>query len=310
MNAITSVKRIGKLLLVMLSASLSMHLAAATKFDPLDPLGTVRKSHTAKNRPITIEVSPGDWGNAEVRDIQRVLDSAAGELLSYVGNVNTPLRISVVPRSGSPKVRYEKGADGQYVIQLTARDERWFQYVFQFAHELCHVLSNFDHKDAIGDSERVDESNQWFEESLCETASLFTLRKLAALWETAPPTRNWSGYGSTFSAYALRLMSEPHRQLPPGRLFNEWYAENKHALSDNPYQREKNELVAANLLPLFEARPELWQSIRYLNPLTTSAGKPFVQYIVDWRAASPDKALPDQVLALFGIAPTSEVADR
>lgn len=284
----------------MLSTSVSMHATAATKFDPLDPLGTARKGDLSKKRGIAIEVAPGDWGNAEPRDIKRVLESVAGEFLSYVRPAREDLSLRVIPRGGSPKVLYERGVEGQYVIQLTARDDRWFQYAFQFAHELCHVLSNFDHKEALA-GDKVAENNQWFEESLCETASLFTLRRLAQVWETNPPTRNWSGYGPVLAAYATRLSGETHRQLPAGKAFRDWYGENRATLRDNPYLREKNELVAAQLLPLFEARPELWQAIAFLNATPGSAGKSFAQYVADWQAASPDKTLPDQVRDLFGL---------
>ncbi|MEO6624527.1 MAG: hypothetical protein ABIN37_06820, partial [Burkholderiaceae bacterium] len=294
------VVRACKSVLFMLSASVAMHAGAEAKFDALDPLGTVRKDRAPKQQAIAIDVAPGDWGNAKVRDIKRVLDSVAGELLTHAGISGGDLSISVIPRHDSPKVLYERGAQGQYVIQLTARDERWFQYVFQFSHELCHVLSNFDHKATLG-GEKVDESNQWFEEALCETASLFTLRRLAVVWETNPPTRNWSGYAPQFSAYASRLMSEPHRHLPAGQSFPDWYAQNQPSLSAHPYLREKNELVAANLLPLFEAHPELWQSIAYLNPKKTSDSKPFAQYLADWQAASLDKTLAKQVRELFGL---------
>ena len=304
MSALRSMVRACKLGFFMLSASLSMHAGATTaKFDAMDPLGTLRKGQAAKKQAINIDVAPGNWGNADVRDIKRVLESAAGELLAHAGTSGADLNIRVIPRSGSPKVLYERGAEGQYIIQLTARDERWSQYVFQFSHELCHVLSNFDHKDTTADA-KVDESNQWFEESLCETASLFTLRRLAVVWETNPPTRNWSGYASLLSDYALHLMSEPHRHLPADQPLRDWYTQNKSSLSHSPYLREKNELVAASLLPLFEAHPELWQSITYLNPLKTSASKPFAQYMADWQAASPDKTLPDQVLELFGMPHT------
>lgn len=291
----------------MLWASVSLHAGGTAKFDAMDPLGTVRKGQVSKKRAITIDVAPGNWGSADVRDIERVLESVAGELLTYVGASGGDLSIRVIPRNGSPKVLYERGVDGQYVIQLTARDERWFQYVFQFSHELCHVLSNFDRKEAIGDA-KVDESNQWFEESVCETASLFTLRRLAAVWETNPPTRNWAGYSNMFSAYASHLMREPHRHLPAGQSLRDWYAQNKSSLSGNPYLREKNELVAASLLPLFEADPQLWRSIAYLNPAKASASKPFAQYLADWQAASLDKTLPDQVLELFGLPQDGQVA--
>ena len=300
MRVFKSVARVCKLGLFMLWASVTLHSGAAAKFDAMDPLGTWRKGQASKKQSISIDIASGDWGNADVRDIKRVLESAAGELLAHAGTSGGDISIRVIPRSGSPKVLYERGGAGQYIIQLTARDERWPQYVFQFSHELCHVLSNFDHKETSADA-TVDESNQWFEESLCETASLFTLRRLAAVWETNPPTRNGSGYANQFSAYALRLMNEPHRQLPATQRLRDWYAQNQSSLSSSPYLREKNELVAASLLPLFEAHPELWQSITYLNPMKTSAAKPFAQYISDWQAASPDKTLPNQLLELFGL---------
>jgi hypothetical protein len=293
-------------MLVMLTASVSTHAGAATKFDPMDPLGTARKGHSSRQKHLAIEVAPGDWGRANVRDIQMVLSSVADEFLSHIATPQDDLNIRVIPRSGSPRVLYERGPEGQYVIQLTARDDRWFQYVFQFAHELCHVLSNFDHKVAEGD--RVVEDNQWFEESLCETASLFALKRLAVKWETSPPTRNWAGYGEMFSAYAARLLNEPHRHLPSSQSFQTWFAENQASLTENPYLREKNEVVATNLLPLFEQHPELWAAVTYLNPKKASAGKPFAQYLVDWYAASPEKTLPGDVLALFGINPEIQSA--
>lgn len=300
MRAFKWLMRVCRLGLFMLSASVTVHSGAAAKFDAMDPLGTLRKGQASKKQAIHIDIASGDWGNADIRDIQRVLESAAGELLAHAGTSGGDINIRVIPRSGAPKVLYERGGEGQYIIQLTARDERWPQYVFQFSHELCHVLSNFDHKETTADA-KVNESNQWFEESLCETASLFTLRRLATVWETNPPTRNWSSYAAQFSAYALRLMNEPHRHLPAAQLLRDWYAQNQSSLSSSPYLREKNELVATSLLPLFEAHPELWQSITYLNPMKTSASKPFAQYMSDWQTASPDKTLPDQLLALFGL---------
>lgn len=305
MNTFRKIAKVCKMSVFMLLASLSMHAGALTKFNPMDPLGTARKGDVSRKRALSIEIAPGNWGNADIRDIQRVLDSVANEFLSYVKPTRDDLKILVIPRSISPEVRYERGVNGEYVIQLTARNDNWSQYTFQFAHELCHVLSNFDHK-AHADSGKVAANNQWFEESLCETASLFTLRRLAVVWQTNPPTRNWSGYGEVFNAYAERLITEPHRHLPAGNSLRDWYGANRMALSASPYLREKNELVATHLLPIFEAHPELWQSIAFLNPAKDSAGKPFAQYVADWQTASPDKTLADHVLELFGLAGDSE----
>lgn len=235
---------------------------------------------------VLIQVAPGNWGSADPRDIQLVLDSVANEFRPFVARPSQDLvTIRVIPRSGSPRVLYERGPQGEYVVQLTARDERWFQYAYQFSHELCHILSNFDHKERNG--ETVATGNQWFEESLCETASLFTLKRMATSWTERPPARKWVGYGPMFASYAEKLLAESHRYLPANQSFGQWYAENQPSLRDNPYLREKNELVAAMLLPLFEQDPSMWKAIAYLNANPASAAKSFSEYLADWHGACP-----------------------
>lgn len=276
--------------------------AVEAKFNPLDPLGYAKRRHETAPA-LTIDVAPGDWGGASVREIRLVLESVAREFVSHVDSQRAgDLAIRVVPRAGAPKVLYEQRAAGEYVIQLTARDARWYQYAYQFSHELCHVFTNFDHK--VHRDDHVPEHNQWFEESLCEAASLFTLKQLAAKWETDPPTRNWAGYDKLMAGYARRLLAEPHRQLGANQTFRAWFAEHQASLRANPYLREKNELVATTLLPLFESHPDYWQAIKYLNPELASADKPFDGYLTDWLDACPDKRLPAEILSLFGLAAT------
>ena len=78
------------------------------------------------------------------------------------------------------------------------------------------------------------------------------------------------------------------------------------ALHDNPYLREKNELVATMLLPMFEQDPAMWQAIAYLNPSATSAGKPFSEYLADWHGACPTGTQEHvgKAMSLFGSAPS------
>lgn len=286
--------RWARLLGPVVALSLAMNLPARADFDPLDPLG----EH--KRLKLEIEVARGDWGRTDVSEVRRVLESVAKEFLAVVDPPRDELRVRVVPRGGAPRVLFQRGPDGRYVIQLTARDVRWFQYAYQFSHELCHVMSNFEVRQVAEDQFEV--RNQWFEEALCETASLFTLKRVAGAWESHPPSRAWAGYADTFAAYAEHLMDEPHRHLLFNRSVGEWYAQNEAELSRNPYLRTRNEALASRLLPLFEERPQLWHSIIYLNPDHDSPGKEFRDYLGDWYAADPDKTLPGAVLALFGIA--------
>ena len=251
---------------------------------------------------LEIKIARGNWGQAELADIQRLLTLVANEFQSYVDfNRARELNIRVVPRSGPPRVLYELGSEGEYVVHLSARDKRWYQYAYQFAHELCHIYSNYDHKER-NDKDEITTINQWFEESLCEAASIFTLQSLAKSWEQSPPARNWVGYAQVFASYADHLLAQVHRHLPSVESIDHWYDEHQESLRENPYLRKKNELVATALLQIFEQDTHLLQAIIYLNRGKTSAGKDFYSYLNDWHRASPpeSKMLAAQVMVLFG----------
>ena len=200
---------------------------------------------------------------------------------------------------------YERGVGGEYIIQLTARDQRWFQYAYQFAHELCHIASNFDHKEVTGDG--VAQGNQWFEEALCETASLFTLKRLAASWESNPPRRDWAGYGEAFAAYARTLLSEPHRQLEKNESLGDWYAEHADSLREDPICAKRTRSWPRPCCHCSKGSPN-WQAITHLNPSRASAGKTFGDYLADWYATCPDKALPAEVRGASVSIPTAHPA--
>ena len=56
----------------------------------------------------------------------------------------------------------------------------------------------------------------------------------------------------------------------------------------NPVLREKNNVVARRLLPLFERTPSGWEAVTYLNLGARRDPKPtLAQHLADWRAAAP-----------------------
>ncbi|MBS0356380.1 MAG: hypothetical protein JSR83_21040 [Proteobacteria bacterium] len=75
------------------------------------------------------------------------------------------------------------------------------------------MRSNYDENVAPGAA--PSRSSQWFEETLCQTASLFTLKRLAQRWESTPPGPEWVGEAATLRRCFELLISEGHRQLPP-----------------------------------------------------------------------------------------------
>ena len=262
----------------------------------------------AAAEPVSIRVLPGDWGGAERQDVEYLLKSVARELWMYFpGRTLKP--ILVVPTERHPVAGYSKGPEGEYFVYLSAKGRHWSQYAYQFAHEFAHILSNYERH---GRSQV--RRNQWFDESLCETASLFTLRRLGASWlkgETVPYP-HWKTYGAALQTYVSDLLAQPHRSLPPKSAFAEWYQGNADQLERDPYLRDRDELVAGMLLPLFEENPEAWSTIAYLNLGETDAAVPFQSYLANWHRNTPEaqRAQVARIIELFGFPVPGQMASR
>lgn len=235
----------------------------------------------AAGRP-DIRVEGGGWGTAANRDIEAVLRSVADVLL--VGGSAVPDEPVIVTHTdGAPIAIYRNQGAGAYRIMLHASDAHWHLYVYEFAHELCHVLSNYDSGPAD-----VIRHNQWFEESLCETASLFALKTLAVRWQTTTPVSGLSGEGARLRRFFDLLMAEDHRQLPPGSDLATWVAEHEGALRRNPYRRRDNEVLATQLLPLFDTDGRQWEALHYLNLDAGDCDRGLAEYLQRWYQRAPD----------------------
>lgn len=253
---------------------------------------------------IVVRVEDGNWGNVAPQDIETVLTSVADTLLPYFPQRKAE-RVSVGYSDQGPSVLMGKARDGAHRVVLKVQDARWDQFTYQFAHELCHVLTNYEHREVAPGT--VIRDHQWFEETICETVSLFALNRMATAWERTPPYPEWKSYAPAFRDYAQTLLRERHRQLPPNEDIARWYRDNRESLQRDPYLREKNELLAARLLPLLEATPANLGSIGYLNAAPAIApNRSLTAYLGSWRdcCPGPHKAFVQQVIALLDGAPS------
>ena len=247
---------------------------------------------------LSIQVLPGDWGGADREDVERLLKSVARELWIYFPGraLNS---IVVAPTARHPVAGYAKGPEGEYFVYLSARGRHWSQYAYQFAHEFTHILSNYERT-----GRSVVRRNQWFDESLCEAASLFALRRLGATWMKGElvPYPQWKTYGVALQSYAQDLLTQPHRALSPKITLADWYQRNAEALDRDPYLRDRDELVAGMLLPLFEDNPEAWAAISYLNLDETDSTGPFQGYLANWyrNTPEPQRQFVAKIVELFG----------
>jgi len=178
-----------------------------------------------KRDALTIRVAQGGWGDASVENIEQVLRSAAEQIHRFCPV--TPKPILVEHGSGSPIVFYRKGPNGETLVKLNVTGRYWAQFAYQFAHEFCHICCGYQN------NQGRTNLNQWFEESLCETASLFAIRRMAVAWKTNPPYPNWRDFAKHLDSYAANLLEAPERKLPPGTTFASWFALNESKLREN-----------------------------------------------------------------------------
>ena len=216
--------------------------------------------------------------NASGADIKAVLDSATRELWKNFPDGHELEPVVVTRGHSGPITLFQRNVRKEIVVQLDTSDTYWSQYAYQWSHELCHILCAYrdDAKD-----------NKWFEEMLCELASLYTMRAMAESWKTDPPYSNWKSYGKSLRSYADDIVDK-HPQLTPADL-GEFYAENRDALRASATDRKLNATVAIALLPLFEETPSHWAAVPYLNKTPATPGMTLPKYLKKWHDDAPEK---------------------
>lgn len=219
-----------------------------------------------------LTVVNGNWGATSLAAVRAVLASACDVLTEAFGTPpDAPVRVA--PWDQDPRTLYDKRP---YEIRLTARDRYWSRYVHQFSHELCHVMIGFDRY--------REHRHKWFEETLCEMASLFVLYRLALLWEEHPPpdiigARDFASNHSTYADHIqARCPPVRKRQLP------EWLAMSLERMEADPCMRELNGVVAVSLLSRFREEPSLWRDCGSLNQWDPGNDPTFGDYLDSWAA--------------------------
>lgn len=264
---------------VVASIALSMMVSLAARGD------TSSSAHGKRRAGVSIQVDNKGWGAVDPRQIEVVLHSVADLLLG--DQSDRPIKVRVSHTDTNPVALYERGPDGEYQVRLHADRTRWHLYVYEFAHEFCHILSNYDR--AGGE---VSRQNQWFEETICETASLYALGSLATAWSLAPPEPELAAHAKDLRRFFRLLITEGHRKLPEDTELREWLREHEAHLSADPYRRDQNDLVAKTVLPLFFADPRGWDAIGYLNLHPDDPSASLDEFMRHWHANAPERDRP------------------
>lgn len=276
---------------------LPAHLSRAAEAGAAQPPKTIGKKDE-RSHGLVIRVTDGGWGDAEPGEIETLLYSVAAEILTHFpGRRIDPVLVSHSRQA--PIVLYEKAPGGEYQVYLAAKDKRWAEFVYEFSHELCHIVANYEHH-----APPHDAPHQWFEEAICETASLYTLRRFSATWGESPPRAKWAPYAPALHRYEEQMINEPHRRLQANTTLATWFRDNEPALRDNPELRDRNEVVANQLLPLLEQNPGDWEAIGFLNLDVSDEATSFQDYLQRWyyRAPSQHKQFIRRTLGMFQLA--------
>lgn len=233
--------------------------------------------HAGPPEPPVWRLAPEGWGKASAADVTAVLNSAIMPLWRHFPGRKLEPMVVIRGRNG-PITHFQRNSMREIVVQLDTSDFYWCQYAYQMAHEFCHVLCGFD-DDWKG--------NLWFEESLCETASLFVLRRMAESWAKQPPYESWRSFAPKFREYADDIMdrrvSVPDSKLPA------FYQRHGKELAQNPVDRELNGTISLNLLRLLEASPHFWEAVTWLNSKPSPPGETFRDYLLKWKQATPER---------------------
>ena len=230
---------------------------------------------------------------ARVRGIETTLKSVFDEFMkAFDGLPDAGVNVAWWASPQPPKALFDWRP---YEIRINAQGNGWPQYAYQFAHELCHVMTNFDRA--------KKHKHKWFEESLCEMASLFVLYRLADVWAANPPAG--ITYSQSFAQEHANYARDVERKYPavPRSELPQWLEANIRRMEASSTERDLNGIVAVSLLGFFRQDPSLWRDCAWLNHWDPMGDGAFGEYLDSWDAflngAERPGRVPAQVRALF-----------
>lgn len=231
----------------------------------------------ARSRDGRLVVVNGNWGDTTLGAILDVLETVYRALTEAMdAEPDAPIHVSRWTQD--PLTVFDRRP---YEILLNASSRYWSQYAYQFAHELCHVLTGY---------ERYREHrHRWFDETVCELASLFVLHRLSDDWRSDPPRRvpGARDFASSHREYVDEVRQK-HR-LPVTASIPGWYAANRAALESDACRRELNGAIAETLLDDFLEEPGLWREVRLLNHWDPTKDASFADYLASWQRCAASR---------------------
>ena len=240
----------------------------------------------------------GDWGEGDPAYAAKICALAMDEVLVWLtpGEIaGLPRLIEIVQDRRGPFAALARPDTPAVTLHLNVRDDHWAQYVFQFAHELGHVLCNY---------RRVDfrtNPYQWLEEACCGAIALFCLERMGRRARDDPGSVVHER-GATLIRYAGDRRRDYARDgvvVDPRRWLDRHAAE---LTAARGLVAPATALVTW-LEERFHERPELVGSLRYLNLWSPAEVGSLGAHLHRWRdrAAPGRDGLPLSLIRELGV---------
>ena len=264
---------------------------------------------------IIVKSSP-NWGKISTRDVKKLCENITSHFEQHLreeNEINDTVNLYRTFRAMS-YATLEQNADVKYKIgivlkkNMEIRADDFYYFIFDFAHEFCHILHQFE-------ITTIENPNLWFQESIACMASIWTLRSMAKTWKHDSPFGTFATqdggiayFSQNFSHYADAYLknSPEHQYNGTGK---EWLKEHEMLLREQYYktgafiQHHLVSQLSYKFLPIFEKYPEAWNAVR---KMPATKGK-ISQYMQDWYDAvdAQDKQYVEAIATEMGITITS-----
>jgi hypothetical protein len=159
----------------------------------------------------------GDWGATYPEVIEQLCTFAAEALVAPLSEAEArsmPQRIDVQHNRRGPWTLFDYD-DDSVTIELSAYDNYWSKYLYQFSHEFGHIMCNYDWPDDAANRFR------WLEEACCGGVALYCLERLGqmALADPSTPLRD---YGDQLLGYIAETRRS-YGVIPSDTSLGDWY---------------------------------------------------------------------------------------
>ena len=251
---------------------------------------------------ITVESDRG-WGDAQTSNIKKLCENVVlhfQEQLRDEYKINGSLTIVYHPNVPVIFLRSAfGGAPDEYQIGLAVTDRYWQQFAYQFGHEFCHIMQNYEEI-------TPNNPNDWFHEAICEIANIWVMLEMGETWEHRPPYPNWAGWRHNLTNTANKQLNRASAKYDGTGA--DWLKEWEDRMRrDEPgtFTYARVSQLSYKFLPIFQENPEAWNAVRQMP---ASTGK-MSAYMKDWYNAvdAEDKIFVEAIATEMGITVTAPV---